>query len=219
MKAVVYGGADRQSRSAGEVVPLDDLQGFLDRFEAEPEIAEFVKDRMAPAPSRADIDTLDSVYRRHIRPTLDVLDITLRERFAPLFRHHNSVSLFRFGNTTVSGGHFLESRNWERTKTEQITKPGFTLSNERPQRITHEYKFAGYNGPGSRDFGISVSLVWSLKAEEFSRMATVNDISIPKFEFRVRYSELEARSARIDGAVSIIENGIMVEINKLSGVQ
>ena len=34
MKVVVYGGADRQSRNAGEIVPFEDLPDVLERFEA-----------------------------------------------------------------------------------------------------------------------------------------------------------------------------------------
>ena len=33
-KVVVYGGADRQSRNAGEIVPFEDLPDVLERFKA-----------------------------------------------------------------------------------------------------------------------------------------------------------------------------------------
>ena len=38
-KAVVYGGAERQSRSDCEVVPLAGLSGVLERFEADQDVA------------------------------------------------------------------------------------------------------------------------------------------------------------------------------------
>ena len=219
LKAVVYGGADRQSRSAGEAVPFDDLQGFLERFEADREMAAFVRNRMGPAPSKADLDILDSVYRKHIRPTLDALDSSLGEKVAPLFREFHGSSFLKFGTTDVNSGGLLEAGRWERMKKDYIAKPGFSLSNERPLIIARKYSLTGYSRPGDADFSISVSLAWSLEAEGFSRTATVNDATIAKIDERIRYSELETRSARTDGIWSAISTGIRDEIEKLSSAR
>lgn len=216
VKAIVYGGPDRQSRNAGEVVPFDDLQGLLDRLETDREMAAFVDDRMAPPPSVSDIDTIDSVYDRHIRPTLDALDAALREHVAPLFRNFFPNSTVEFGNSNVNSASLLGAGHWEKTKYVHIANRGFALSDERPLRITHRYRFTNYNCPGEPDFSIVVSVAWTLKAEGFSRTATLNEVPIQKIDDQVRYSDLVARSARIDSTVSAIENGVMDEIEKLS---
>ncbi len=217
LKAVVYGGAERQSRNAGEVVPYDDLHGFLDRFETDREMAAFVENRKAPPPPQTDIDRLDSVYRQSVRPTLDALDSSLAERVAPLFRFFLGKSFVKIGAIDFNSEGLLETGNWARTKKTFIEKPGFSLSNERPLRISHRYSFEIYDGPGNGGFDISVTLAWSLEAEGFTRMATVNEEPVRKIDGRVRYPDLEARSARIDSAVSAIGNSVKEEIEKLSG--
>ncbi len=217
MKAVVYGGADRQSRRSGEVVPFDDLQGYLDRFDADREIADFVEGRKAPAPSRSDIDTLDSVYLQHIRPTLDELDAALKEHVALLFRNSLEHSTVSIGSSQVGSARMLDAVSWEKTKYDHIAKPGFSLSDERPLRISHKYSFPGYTGLRVADFDIVVSAAWTFKTEGFSRSATVNDEPLRKIDDHVRYSELDSRSARIDSTVSAVLTGIKEEIEKLSG--
>ncbi len=219
MKAVVYGGAARQSRSAGEVVPFDDLQGFLDRFDTDREMAVFVKSRIAPAPSQADVDILHSVYLRYIRPTLDALDSSLGEQASQMFRNFSGISFLRCDTGNFNSSKLLSAGNWPRTMKNYILMPGFTLSNDRPLQITHKYSFSVYNGPKNAGFDMSVSLVWSLEADGFSRTATVNNEPLRNIDERIRYSDLETRSARVDSTVSAIENGIRAEIEKLPGAR
>ncbi len=219
MKAVVYGGADRQSRRSGEVVPFDDLQGYLDRFDTDREIAGFVANRAAPAPSTTDLDIVDSVFHRHIRPTLDALDGSLKEHLAALFASFRGNDFVEPGGRPGVKGNVLELGVWERTQTEYIAKPGFSLGNERPLKIGKTYTFWSYNGSRNRDFNIVVSLAWTLMAEGLSRTATINDTTLTELDEHVRYAEVETRSARIDRTVSAIENGIKDEIEKLSAAR
>ncbi len=218
MKAVVYGGATRQSRSAGEVVPFDDLHGFLERFEVEREVASFVKDRTGRMPSSTDVDVLERVYRQHIRPVLDAIDGALGEHVARLFRNHAQSSTVELGRSSLSSSGLLRASDWDRTKKGLLVKPGFTLSDDRPVTITQVYHLADYNRPGDADFGISITLKWSLEARGFSRAAIVNDVTVSRIGERIRYSDLETRSPRADGASSAILTAAMREIEKLSNV-
>ena len=218
-KAVVYGGTVRQSRSAGEAVPYDDVDGFLERFETDREMAAFAENGKAPPPPQTDIDRLDTVYRRSIRPTLDALDGSLAERAAPLFRSSYGRSFLKIGPIDFDLEGQLETGAWARTKKTLIEKPWFSLSNERPLRISHRYSFEFYDGPGDGGFDISATLAWSLDAEGFTRTAAVNEKPVRRIGDRVRYPDLEARSARIDSAVSAIGNSVREEIEKLSGAQ
>ena len=219
LKAVVYGGAERQSRSAGEVVPFDDLHGFLDRFEADREMTVFVKDRLAPSPAQGDMDTVDNIYRRHIRPTIDALDGSLKNRLASLFSSFGWSDFVKPNSEGGVSGSVLDTGSWERTKIEYVAKPGFSLSDERPLTIGKEYRFDNYGGARNRDFGIVVSLAWTLESEGFSRNATINKVMLAKLNSRVQYVDIDTRSARIDSTVSAIENGIRDAIEKLSGTR
>lgn len=218
MNAVVYGGAIRQSRSAGEVVPFDDLHGFLERFEVEREVASFVKDRTGRMPSSTDVDVLERVYRQHIRPVLDAIDGALGEHVARLFRNYAQSSTVALGRSSLNSSGLLRASDWERTKKDLLVKPGFTLSDDRPATITQVYHLADYNRPGDADFGISITLKWSLEARGFSRVAIVNDATVSRIGERIRYSDLETRSPRADGASSAILTAAMREIEKLSNV-
>ena len=219
LKAVIYGGAARQSRSAGEVVPFDDLHGFLERFEVDREVAAFVKDRMGLAPSSADIDILDRVYRRHIRPTLDAIDGALGEHVARLFRNYTQSSTVRFGRSNLGSSGLLETSHWERTTKDFLAKPGFSLSDDRPVSITHAFGLAGYNRPENTDFDILTSLAWSLESNGFSCVVAVNDSTVSRIGERIRYSDLETRSPRADGVRTAILTAVMREITSLSTVR
>ena len=218
MKVVVYGGTDRQSRSAGEVVPFDDLYDALERFEVNENMASFVQDKMVPAPSESDVNILDIVYSKHIRPTIDELDASLKTQgVALLFRDFVTNSSLKFGSTNVNSSSLLEAGNWEKTKNRYIVKRGFELSSTRRLEVIHKFAFTGYNQPGQVDFGLVVGVAWSLGGEGVSRRVAIDEESIPRLDTRIPYSDLGNRSAKIDQAVVAILKGIKNEIQNRSG--
>ena len=218
MKVVVYGGTDRQSRSAGEVVPFDDLYDALERFEVNENMASFVQDKMVPAPSESDVNILDIVYSKHIRPTIDELDASLKTQgVALLFRDFFTNSSLKFGSTNVNSSSLLEAGNWENTKNRYIVKRGFELSSTRRLEVIHKFTFTGYNQPGQVDFGLVVGVAWSLGGEGVSRRVAIDEESIPRLDTRIPYSDLGNRSAKIDQAVVAILKGIKNEIQNRSG--
>ena len=218
MKVVVYGGTDRQSRSAGEVVPFDDLYDALERFEVNENMASFVQDKMVPAPSESDVNILDIVYSKHIRPTIDELDASLKTQgVALLFRDFFTNSSLKFGSTNVNSSSLLEAGNWEKTKNRYIVKRGFELSSTRRLEVIHKFTFTGYNQPGQVDFGLVVGVAWSLGGEGVSRRVAIDEESIPRLDTRIPYSDLGNRSAKIDQAVVAILKGIKNEIQNRSG--
>ena len=219
VKAVVYGGTERQSRSAAEIVPFDDLNGFLGRFEIDREMSAFVKDRMGPAPSTRDIDVLDGVFRGHIRPVLDALDSSLRDHVGRLFRKYSQNSNVEYGQIDLSLGSLLETRRWDRTRDDFFAKPGFSLTTARPVKISHTFHLSGYSSREDVDFGLAVSLLWSFETEACRRTATVNDTTVVEIDERIHYSDIDARSARADSVRSTILNAVMREIEKLSNVR
>ncbi len=216
-KAVVYGGRVRQSRSAGEVVPFDELYDLLGRIEADREMAALVQDKIGPVPPEVDVNILDTVYYQHIRPTLDALEPSLAKDSARLFRDRRQSSFVAFGNNNVNSGSLLETGQWEQTKSRYIVKRGFRLSDERPLEITCKYTFEDYAGSGTGDFSLVASLTWSLGAEGVTRMVVIDEVSVSRLTTRVSYSDLSFRSARVDHTVAGILTAIAKQIESHSG--
>ena len=217
-KAVVYGGRVRQSRSAGEVVPFDELYDLLERTEADREMAAFVQDKIGPVPPEVDVNLLDTVYSQHIRPTLDALELSLAKDLAKLFRDCRQSSFVAFGNNNVNSGSLLETEHWEQTKSRHIVKRGFRLSDERPLEITRRYTFANYADRGKRDFSLVASLIWSLGAEGVTRKVVIDELSISRLTTRISYSDLSYRSAKIDHTIAGILTAITKQIESRSGL-
>lgn len=218
-RAVVYGGPVRQSRSAGEVVPFDELYDVLERLEAEREMAAFVRDRIGPDPAEGDVSILDTVYHRHIRPTLDELESRLAKDTAKLFRDWHRISFVASGKNNVNSSGLLDAGHWEQTKSHHIVKRGFRLSDERPLEISRRYTFMDYAGSGSVDFSLVASLTWSLGAEAVSRKVVINEKRISKLDTRIPYADLGSHSARIDQMLAGVLRGIQNQIESGSGLR
>ena len=68
-KTVVYGGTARQERSDCTAVPLADFGSVIDRLDIDQEISGFIRERTGAAPRPSDVEILDAVYHRHVRPS------------------------------------------------------------------------------------------------------------------------------------------------------
>ncbi len=216
-KVVVYGGANRQSRSDCEVVPFAEFGGLLERIEVDQEIAAFVRKKRRPAADEFDVVNLDSVFHSHIRPTLDGLETTIRLLGGELFRIVYSSLSIRFGQKGgINIGGFLETGNWERTKKQYIVKHGFKLSDDLPLELTHTYRFNDYMGSGGNGFNLIVSIGWTLGAKNFSRFGTLDESPIAELDATINYSELHTRSADVDRTVAEVTRHILKRINTLS---
>ena len=215
-KAVVYGGATRQSRSDCEVVPLSDLGGVLERFEVSQEVDAFVRERTDPAPDDFSVNTLDAVYRAHVRPTLDGLDSMCKPLVNQLFRvvrQSFSVKLGRSG-MEISGP--LDARSWERAKNQYIATRGFELKDDQPVELKHSYICRGYAGRGSNGFDVTLLVEWKLGGESLSRSVSANGVNAPELEDCVPYSELDTRSSEVGRTVAEITAWVIREIDRLS---
>ena len=150
---------------------------------------------------------------------LDATDSALEAHVARLFRDYTQNSTVEFGRSNLGSSGLLETGHWERTTQDFLVKPGFALRDERPVKITHAFNLAGYNRPGDTDFSVSISLLWSLETDGYSRVVTVNKAAVSRIGQRIRYAELETRSPRADGASSAILDAAMREIEKLSNTR
>ena len=215
-KSVIYGGTARQSRNDCDVVPLADLGGALERFEVNQGIATFVSEKRGPAPVDLDVETLDAVYRAHIRPTLEELESDIRPLGEELFRTFTQNSSVKLGHNETNSSGLLNAGNWDRTKQQYIVNQGFKLSDDQRLRLRHNCRFNGYTGNGRKGFNLVLSIEWTLGSERVSRRASIGETPIPQLENSIPYSELDTRSTEIDHTVAEIIGRLMMRIDALS---
>ncbi len=216
MKAVVHGGADRQSRSAGEAVPFGEFTGLLDRFDVEHRVAKLVRERAGAPPAASAVDVLDRVFRLEIRPVIDALSSSLKV-LAPLFlRTETMADVMVIVGDHIRSPDLLDARQWDRTKEEHILGPGFRLDDERPVLLAYEFHFREFTGKGNRPFNLHILADWALAAEESHRRIHVN-AGKPVPAVAVPYSDLGIRSADIDQTCAHVLRAAFAEIERWSG--
>ena len=217
-KAVVYGGNARQSRSDCEVVPIDEFTGVLERFEVDQEVEQFVGEMAVPTEEQSDLEVLESVYRKLIRPTILALETASRPLGNSLFRQFEGISSVRVGNREVNGGNLLEGRHWNSTKRKYFGGPGFRLLDTVPTEIRRQFRFDGYEGRGTRDFNLLVVVSWVLGEGHVTRRVTVDDEPISSLDASVPYPEIEHRSAETDRVAAVTTATLMEQIENRAGL-
>ncbi len=215
-KIVVYGGTTRQSRSDCKVLPLAELGGALERYEVTQGVATFVREKSGPYPVDLDVKALDTVYRAHIRPTLDGLESTLGPLGEGLFRSFNLSSYVKFGQNETTSSELLKTGNWAGTKQNHIVSNGFKLSDSRPLVLRHDCRFDGYTGIGRGGFDLVLSVEWTLGSKRVSRHVTIGGTPVPQLEADVYYSDLDTWRNEIDHTVAEITGRLIMRIDALS---
>ena len=155
-KTIVFGGAEGQLRSDCLVVPLGEFAGRLERLGIEQEVSSFVERRLGPEPDRSDVDVLDAVCQRYVRPILEGLEPGCRQLGHSLLSRFETQEFARRGNHRVNGMSLLDAGPWKRTKEQYIIDRGFALSDEHPVELGKEYSFNGYTGKSKRGFGVNL---------------------------------------------------------------
>ena len=209
-KVVVYGGRVRQSRSAGEVVPFDEVSDALERLEVVREIAAFAQAKTVPEPSETDVGILDAAYSKHIRPTVEALGTALGN-MQTLFRGIDENSHVEFDCAGVEGQNVLTPDGWEHTKNNYIAESGFELSDRRPLTIKHRISLNGYLH--GTDFNVVVSCIWMFDSDSMTREFAIHNEPLDGLGTeRIDYSELAVRSARIDHVCAVVLRQLRKEI-------
>lgn len=214
VKAVVHGGADRQSRSDCEVVPLAEFAGMLDRLEAEQQLATFVEEQQPVSQDLSDAEVLDVIHQRHVKPVLDGLE-SVRRSLAELFREdHPRIVSARGQSRTSRNGCLSRADVWQEMRT-QIVGDGFRLSDEPLLRLMQSYRLGNYIGAGGGGFDVSLLIEWMLGSESFRRVVTINGEMVPVLEETVPYEEMTVRDAGADRAVAEISRTLLGRIRSL----
>ena len=214
-RTVVYGGHARQERSDCAAVPLVDLGGVIDRLDIDQEISDFISERTGAEPRRSDVETLDAVYDRCIRPTLDALEPLVVRIGDNLFWTHSQVGFIRRGATHTKVI-LLHAEHWEAMKTEHVLSPGFGLSDDIPIVIFSRFHLQNYTGKSGREFSIEIAVEWSLGATSVARSADIDSMEIPQLATTLAYSDLETSPVDTDRVVAEVVKAILDRIAKLS---
>lgn len=218
-KAVVYGGAIRQSRSGSEAITLADLPGMLKMFDVNMEIAAFVEENRGAAPDNADLAALDRAFTAYIRPMLDGLGPMLEPLGNALFHHTGQFSYVLLDNMGSNSSSLLEARHWESTKAKCIVSQGFRLSHSRMLELKHEYRFGSYTGKGNAGFDVELVIVWRLDGERVTRSIAIDGSPLPELAASVPYGDLAGGDREIDSTVAEIGGRVMRRVAELSAIR
>ena len=215
-KAVVYGGASRQSRSDCEVVPVTEVGGVLRMLEVEQDIAAFVKEKGGSGPKNSDIETLDRVYQSHIWPMLTRLHAALKPLGDKLFRGIQQSFTIAWQNRDETINGLMSPEQWDVARREFLVEEGFDLSGRWRFELKHECKFKCYTGEGWKGFDALVRIVWRFDGQGFLRFAVINGERIDGLDFNLAYSEVATREQRLDYAVAEIGGSLIRAIGQTS---
>lgn len=216
VKTVVYGGADRQSRSDCEVVPLAGLGGLLRRVEVEQEIAAFVEVKRGSGPDNTDIDTLDVIYTAHILPVLKGLESVLEPLAEELFRGIHQSFTIGWGASDVVIDGLFDSQKWSEAKQKHLVEQGFRLAGRQRFELKHESMLKCYTGEGSKGFDTLVRVVWEFESQGFSRLVVISGERIEELDLMVGYPEVRMRGPQVEGAVAAIGTSLIETIERAS---
>ena len=175
----------------------------------------FVRNRRGPEPNKSDLEVLDNVFLIHVRPTLDRLEGALEPLFQ-LFHSSSATSYVELAQHSVNSGGLFEIGNWDRTKQNHIVTLGFCLDDEHPIELRHEFQFNDYTGNGNSNFYVVLAVTWRLGSEKFSFEAAINGTPLTAIGYRIPYSELDGRDAKVDHTVEAICRCMMNEIDSRS---
>ena len=215
-RTVVYGGTARQERSDCAAVPLADLGSVIGRLDVDQEISEFISERTGAAPRRSDVEILNAVYHRHIRPTLDELEPDVARLGDSLFRDLRRVGYMRRGATTGTKVFLLEAEHWEGTIEHYLLSPSFGLSDDIPLVLGCCFTLRNYTGKGGPDFSIEVNVDWTLGAAQVARSARIDSTVIHALGKTIAYSDLETAPVDVDRVVAQVVRVLLDRIVELS---
>lgn len=215
MRAVVYGGAVRQSRIDHEVVPLADVADVLERFEVEQGL---VSPAAGPAEMSVDADTtaLEAAYRGHVRPLLQGLESLCRPLADSLPGGARDSLTLSWVTSAVVIQDWLQTGTWEEAM-RHLVEQGFQTGGEWRLLLRFDYHFRGYRGGAGRGVAdLSVAAVWELEAHGCSRRVLVGGKDLPELNRWFHHTELEAGDREVGLAIAGVGASLIRQINSLS---
>ena len=184
--------------------------------DVEKKVELFVRRHKAGGPKTSDVELLDHVFHRWIRPTLDRVESAL-ESLGRLFSGTTWESYATVGQRTVArSSGLLKIEHWEETKLGLAT-PGFRLSNQQLVGLRRDFQWKDYTGRGIQGFSVALSLAWILDGGSVAFLAHIEGRPIPLSIQQVRYSALTSRDTADDPAVDAIVEALMAKIARRSG--
>ena len=183
------------------------------------EIALFVRRHRGDAPSESDVEKLDYVVHRWIRP----MQKSARKALQPLgqlftVEYWNAYRTVGEHSATY-GWNLFAAEQWNRTKEDSIVKPGFRLTSEQKVDLGLNLRLDQYSGQGERGFSISLTLNWRLGDGGVVFVAEIDHKPIESSVCLVPYPELQTHGFAVDRTVDTICKAMIDEITLRSGVE
>ena len=214
-KAIVYGGSTRQTRSGCEVLPLVAFADYLERFEVDQEFSRFVADRSTSEDDQSEMEIIDLICQRLIRPTLNDIESLCRELGSELFRRHGENTFVDMGTTSLGGGMLFDSRTWTASTRDYISGHLIELADDRPIELGQRWSLQNYKGAGYSGFDLNMRIVWKLAKDKAIREMTVDGVPISRLDLTVPYSTLGLADPDSDLVVAEVKRALMSRIDHL----
>ncbi len=215
-RTVVYGGTTRQSRSNGEIIPLDELPGHLERFEASDETTPFIRERNTPYPTDSTVAPLDVLFQSHIKPTLDGLDAELRLLAEDLTLRLVQRSYVEFDERIATFGSFVLQRNWDQAMNHYLANRQSDFNSHSPVELRHHFRFSTPPVTGGPRFSVDLWITWDLNVDNVTRLIAIDGHSIPQLSSVLPCSELVKGSPDTENTIELVCGIIATRINRLS---
>ena len=215
-KAVVYGGTTSQARSDAEVVPLAEFAGMLKRLDVDQEMETLIDERAPGPPAASDVEALDTLFRLHVRPTIDALEQRCKGIGETLFGSYSTQSFASAGQGGLQGGSVLDIRQWDETKSTVFLRGRLEPSDERPAVLKHKFRFRNYIGAGSRGFEIRVELSWTMKTDGVDRAVSINESELDQLSLFTTYGQLSDNSPDVNLVTAEVLGAVIDNINSHS---
>ena len=215
-KAVVYGGTTSQARSDAEVVPLAEFAGMLKRLDVDQEMETLIDERAPGPPAASDVEALDTLFRLHVRPTIDALEPRCKGIGETLFASYTTRSSVSAGEGALHGGSVLDVQKWEETKSSFLLRGRFEPSDDRPAALKHEFRFRNYIGAGSPGFDTQVELSWTMKTGGVTRTVSIDQSELESLSLFTTHGQLSDNSPDVNLVTAEVLGAVIDNINSHS---
>ncbi len=173
----------------------------------------FIRSKKGPKPNPSDVEVLDQVYFRFVRPIIEKLDGLCERYGSELFNRYSGQHYLRTSeSSSVSGGSVLDVKSWGGIKDEYILKPGFTLGNEQQIELGVQYRFNGYNGLQNQGFDLNLLIAWKLDIGTLGFEVKLDTELVPGLSRSIPYTELNSKDADVGYTVESICRCLMAEV-------
>ena len=205
-KTVVYGGHQRQTRSAAEVMPIHAVAEVLARNDIDEEFDEFVNQHESVTDFVDDVAIVDMICRTWIQPVSERLDRPFRERMSNLFNEVNQKEALQVPvpGTGVEGAVFTIGA-WERVKSQHLERTGYSLDPRGTTKLILKYIFSDWVLSKDVSNNLELALTWTFRTDNVSLSVNRNSEPVEDLDQSAVYSNGPVSENQVDETVTGIK--------------